>query len=352
MRTVEVNASRRYPVRIGSGLLSDPDGELVRMLSGRTAAVVSDDTVYGLYGGRLERRLSEAGVRTERFVFPHGEQSKNLAVYGQLLESLCAARMTRNDVVLAVGGGVTGDLAGFAAATYQRGIGLIQIPTTLLAAVDSSVGGKTAVNLGNGKNQAGAFYQPSLVLCDTDTFRTLPEEEYRNGCAEVIKYGMIGGKDLFDRIASLPVRDRFEEIVGECVSLKRDFVESDERDTGARRMLNFGHTVGHAVEACSGYTAPHGSAVAIGMAVVTKAAAAFGICQEGVYGSLRELLERYGLPAETDYSAAQLFRAAMTDKKRNGSTITIVVPEDAGSCALLEIPEEGLMDWIKAGGVK
>lgn len=220
----------------------------------------------GLYAARLEASLTRAGFRVVTFTYPGGEHCKTLATYTALLDFLAAHRLSRSDLIVALGGGVTGDLAGFAAATYQRGIPFVQVPTTLLAAVDSSVGGKTAVNLDSGKNQVGCFYQPSLVLCDPDTLRTLPPEEYRNGCAEVIKYAVLRSAPFFDELRAQPVSAQVGHVIATCVGMKRDLVVADEFDRGSRQLLNLGHTFGHAVEACSGYTVPHGCGVAIGMA--------------------------------------------------------------------------------------
>ena len=182
------------------------------------------------------------------FPYPGGEHCKTLATYAALLDFLAAHRLSRSDLIVALGGGVTGDLAGFAAATYQRGIPFVQVPTTLLAAVDSSVGGKTAVNLASGKNQVGCFYQPSLVLCDPDTLRTLPPEEYRNGCAEVIKYAVLRSEPFFSELRTAPVSAQVEHVIATCVSMKRDLVAADEFDRGSRQLLNLGHSFGHAVE--------------------------------------------------------------------------------------------------------
>lgn len=349
MKTINVNASRKYDVRIGAGMLTAVSTE---KLSGRTVMVVSDDTVASLYGERLNALLKQADCRVLDFTFPHGEQSKTLSTYEKLTEEMCREGMTRSDLLIALGGGVTGDLTGFAAATYRRGIDFLQIPTTLLAAVDSSVGGKTGVDLKMGKNQIGAFYQPCSVLCDTDTLKTLPEEEYENGCAEVIKYAMIGNRSLYDSIKETPVKNQYEEVIGTCVAMKRDIVEKDEFDTGMRMLLNFGHTVGHAVETCSGYSIPHGKAVAIGMAVITKAAAAKGRCSQEVYDSLISLLEKYGLPVQTSYPAEMLSAAMMGDKKASGDSITFIIPKETGRCVTENVPKEDVPDWLHAGGIE
>ena len=244
MRAVSISASHPYEVRIGSGLLSDLGAQLRGLFAApRSVMVVSDDTVSALYGPAAERSLRDAGFCPERFVFPHGERSKTLSTYAALQQALLTAGFTRSDLIVALGGGVAGDLAGFAAATYQRGIPYVQVPTTLLSAVDSSVGGKTAVNLPGGKNQVGAFHQPALVLCDPDLLHSLPPQEYQNGCGELVKYAMLSGDPLYSALLSEPVSRLPEQVISACVEIKRDFVQSDEWDTGCRRLLNFGHTV-------------------------------------------------------------------------------------------------------------
>ena len=295
---------------------------------------------------QVNESLEKAGIKTGSFVFIHGEGSKSMAVYEEILEFLCDSYMTRNDLLIALGGGVTGDLTGFAAATYQRGIRFVQIPTTLLAAVDSSVGGKTAVNLKAGKNQAGCFYQPSLVICDTGTLDTLPEEEYRNGCAEVIKYAMIGDRQFFDDLSGKHVRKWQEDVIAKCVSMKRDIVMEDEFDTGRRMLLNFGHTLGHGAEKLSGYQIPHGFGVAMGMSTITKAAERNGICIAGTSDELDRVLEQYGLPTEIPFPADKIYEAARSDKKNTGDMIRIIVPEEKGRCVIKTIPAAELRNWI------
>lgn len=349
MTTVTVRASRPYEVTIGRGLLDTVGRQAAGQWKGRSAAVVSDSTVAPLYLNRVKDSLERAGFRVHSFVFPAGEDQKNGGTYLKLLEFLAARRLTRADGLIALGGGVVGDLAGFAAATFLRGIGFLQLPTTLLAAVDSSVGGKTAIDLTNGKNLAGAFYQPQAVLCDLDTLDTLPAAVFADGCAEVIKYGMIGDPALLARLETVDFRADPEELVARCVAQKRDLVEQDEFDTGARQLLNLGHTLGHGVEACSGYTVSHGRAVAIGMTLVTRAAVAFGRCPAEVLPRLRRLLERYGLPDATAYSAQALYEKTLSDKKRSGDTISLVVPIAWGASQLVRIPVSELPAWIERG---
>jgi 3-dehydroquinate synthase len=232
-----------------------------------------------------------------------------------------------------------GDLAGFAASCYMRGIRFVQIPTTLLAAVDSSVGGKTGVNLSHGKNLAGAFWQPSIVICDYSLFRSLPEEELLSGLAEVIKYGVIADEDLFDVVlssdlCSLFENDLLEDIIGKCVAIKSEIVSEDERDEGSRQILNFGHTLGHAIEKCSKYEIPHGHAVAIGMLYITRIATQLGITQAGCIAQIEHILKKYKFTLSCGYSAEQLYEAALSDKKRQGDFITLILPERIGSCRL------------------
>ena len=350
MKTVHIDASRSYDVRIGRGLLDDCGRQIAERVRCASAAVVADDTVYALYGERVCASLEAAGVRTVCYVFPHGEKSKNLLEYAKILNFLAENRVTRADALIALGGGVTGDLGGFAAATYLRGIPFVQLPTTLLAAVDSSVGGKTAVDLPAGKNLAGAFYQPELVLCDLDTLDSLPREIFLDGCAEVIKYAVLGSRELFALLADSPSGKGLEEVTARCVEMKRDFVQSDELDRGARQMLNLGHTFGHAVEASSRFTLSHGKSVAIGMAMILRAACSRGLCSAETRDAVIALLQRYGLPTECPYPADMLLGALSADKKIFGTRLNLVVPTDIGACRLLPVGVDELSGWLRDGG--
>lgn len=352
MTTIHVAASRAYDVAIEQGLLSRLGLMAAELLSSRRAAVISDDAVFPLYGALAERSLQDAGFQAEHFVFPHGEQQKNLNTYGQALNFLCDHRFTRSDLIVALGGGVVGDLAGFTAATYQRGVAYIQVPTTLLSMVDSSVGGKTAVDLDSGKNQAGCFYQPSLVLCDPALLASLPEAEYRAGCAEVIKTAVLFSPELFQKLTEAPVREQFESVIAACVGMKRDVVENDEFDRGQRALLNLGHTIGHAVEACSNFTILHGEGVAIGMAAITRAAVEKGICDPALLPQVLDILQKYGLPTEVPYPLADIQKAAEADKKRSGSVTNFVVPEALGQCRVEPVPAGEVAGWLKAGGIR
>ena len=291
----------------------------------------------------MEESLKSAGFSVVSYVFPAGEESKNGQVFLDLLNFLAENRLTRSDLIVALGGGVVGDLAGFAAASYLRGIRFLQVPTTLLAAVDSSVGGKTAIDLPAGKNLAGAFCQPSLVLCDTDTLNSLPTDIFRDGCAEVIKYGVLYDPKLFAHLEEKGLAFDREAVITRCVELKRDVVMEDEFDTGARMKLNLGHTVGHGVEAKSRFALSHGKAVAIGMAIVSRASNC------GDTPRILALLEKFGLPTRTDYSADDLFTYTLSHKKRSGGTVNLIIPRAIGDCAIVPTKVESLKFFIQAG---
>ena len=261
--------------------------------SEKKLCIVTDSRVDELYGAQVAELLEGKCRKIVKYAFPAGEENKNLETVKDVYRYLIEEGFDRKDMLLALGGGVTGDLAGFAAATYQRGMGFAQIPTTLLAAVDSSVGGKTAVDLPTGKNQAGSFYQPCIVICDPNTLETLHEEQYRCGCAEIIKYSMLGNAAFFEELYKTPVREQYEHVIEVCVQMKRDIVGADEYDLGRRRTLNLGHTFGHAVEQCSDFSLLHGEAVAIGMATVTRAAVKRGICGEETLTRLLDILYPY-----------------------------------------------------------
>lgn len=352
MKIVQVQASRSYEVRIGQGLLQEAGAHLRQVTKAGTAAILAGDNVFPLYGEKLIASLRAAGFDVVWHVIPHGERSKNLETYGEVLRFLADKHLSRSDVLIALGGGVTGDLAGFAASTYQRGMGFVQMPTTLLAAVDSSVGGKTAIDLPGGKNQVGSFYQPALVLCDIDTLDTLPEDEFRCGCAEVIKYGVLGNDAFFEELRAVPIRQQLEHVIQTCVEMKRDIVREDEFDRGLRQLLNLGHSFGHAVEACSGFTVLHGQAVAIGMAVIARAAAARGICTVETAERLLSLLRQYGLPTEARYPLADMVQAVRTDKKSSGGSINLIIPETIGRCRIQPVPLAQVGDWMQLGGIR
>ena len=343
MKIVTVNASTKYEVKIGSGLLPTLGAEVAAVVRGRTAVIVSDSNVWPLYGNIVQNSLEITGFSVLSYVFPAGESSKNGNTYLSLMNFLAENRITRGDCLIALGGGVVGDLTGFAAATYLRGIAYIQVPTTLLAAVDSSVGGKTAIDLERGKNLAGAFYQPKLVLCDIDTLNTLADDIFRDGCAEVIKYAVLYDTKLFAHLQDKGLSFDREAVITRCVELKRDVVAEDEFDTGARMKLNLGHTIGHGIEKASNYEISHGKAVAIGMAIVCKAGNA------GVYAKIKDILVQFGLPTVTNFDCNTLFEAALSDKKRSGDTVNLIVPKGIGNCVIQPTSIENLKTFIQEG---
>ncbi len=341
MKTVTVAASRTYDIKIGPGLLQTLGQEVSALGKAKKVAIVSDSTVFPLYGSAVKAALAD--FETCEFVFPAGEKSKNPAVYLELLSFLAENRLTRSDILVALGGGVVGDLAGFAAATYLRGIPFVQVPTTLLAAVDSSVGGKTAIDLPAGKNLVGAFWQPSLVLCDTDTLASLPLEIFQDGCAEVIKYAVLYDPSLFSALEASGLAFDREDIIARCVSHKRNVVMADEFDTGERMKLNLGHTLGHGIEAGSDFAISHGKAVAIGMALVARA------CNCPDKDRILALLAQFGLPTATDMAPELLLSHALSDKKRTGGTVNLILPYAIGDCRIVPTPVEDLKPFIQAG---
>lgn len=348
MKTVTVNASKSYNILIEKGLLSDVGYHIKNTLGTPKLCIVTDDTVDALYSKTVERSLLLCGFSFVKFVISHGEASKNATNLISLLEFLANNRLTRDDAIIALGGGVVGDLAGFAAGIYLRGIRFIQIPTTLLAAVDSSVGGKTAIDLDAGKNLAGVFHQPSLVLCDPNTLNTLSDEIFSDGCAEVIKYGIINDLELL-KLLEADIKENIEAIIERCVINKARIVELDEYDNGTRQLLNLGHTLGHAIELCSGLTVSHGRAVAIGTVIATKIAISQGLCPTDDLDKVINIFKRAGLPTECSYSARELTKIATTDKKRFGDSINLILPYGIGNCKSYRVDVCELESLIEKG---
>lgn len=337
MEIIKVPASKEYEVLIGNGILSTLGERCVNLLGKSKAVIVTDSNVAPLWLGKTKQSLEDAGIETFTYIFPAGEESKNKETLFELLEFMAENKLTRSDFAVALGGGVTGDMTGLAASLYLRGIPFVQVPTTLLAAVDSSVGGKTAVNLTAGKNLMGAFYQPSLVLCDTDTLGTLSAEIFADGMAEVIKYGVIFDKELFDTVKGGNISDKLERIIARCVELKRDVVAKDEFDKGERQLLNFGHTMAHSIEKCSNFEISHGSAVAIGMVIAAKAGNALGWSDDDCTDEIINANKNNSLPCECSFSPAELAQAALSDKKRAGDSIAFVAPRKIGECYLKKV---------------
>ena len=333
---------RTYPIHIGSGMLDCLGTHVLEALGEISVAVVTDDNVAPLYLDRAVQSLEAAGMRVCAVILPHGETTKCLDQLARLYDFLCENRITRKDAVVALGGGVIGDLTGLAAATFLRGVHFIQVPTTLLAQVDSSVGGKVAVDLPQGKNLVGAFYQPEFVLVDPTTLNTLTDEYWRDGLGEVVKYGCIGDSALFTLLENCAPGGRkklmahIDEILQHCIQAKADVVAQDERDTGLRMTLNFGHTIAHAVETCQHYTGlRHGEAVALGMHVMTRLTEQKGMTAPGTADRLDALLRQLDMPMELPaIPEADLIAAMGMDKKSMGKALRVIVLDEIGKCRI------------------
>ena len=315
----------------------------------KTAVVVTDSNVDRLYGDRFVRSLEGEYARVERIVFPAGEKSKTLETYTELVRGFAALGLMRSDVAYALGGGVVGDLTGFAAATYMRGIDFIQVPTTLLAMVDSSIGGKTGVDIPEGKNLVGAFHLPKRIIRDVKFLETLPEKEMKNGLAEMIKTAALFDKEMFselEHLAALAPLERLaslEKLVDRCAAWKQKIVDEDFKEGGKRKLLNLGHTFGHAIEAASEFLLGHGECVAIGMRIVGKDVP-----------EIDKILNLYGFPQVKDVfvpplclSVAKIQELLASDKKRSGDTITLIVPRKIGECDLVETPMTEIGNWLR-----
>ena len=345
---ITVKASGTYDILINKGGLSGIGQALKERFKPCTIAILSDDKVFPLYGKVVTDAIKAAGFSTVSHVIPNGEQSKTLAGVTAFIDRMVQAQVTRTDMVLALGGGVVGDMAGFAAAIYLRGIPYIQVPTTLLAAVDSSVGGKTAVDISAGKNLVGAFHQPALVYLDTETLNTLDAAVMRDGFAEVIKYGIILDSKLFDTV-SKPGSFDLTSVIARCIEIKRDIVEQDEFDKGLRGLLNLGHTFGHAIEKLSDFTITHGSAVARGMIIAAKVARVYGFTD--YTDIITKVVKDYGFDTDCPFRADELYSVILSDKKRSGADITLVLPKQIGASTLEKMPALQVLELMKKAGL-
>lgn len=346
-RKVTVKGVKKpYEIIIGNDILDIVPDKIKELSKAKTVVVITDDNVDKLYSQRVLELLQDAGLNALKFVFPHGEKHKTMETICSILEFMAENNVTRSDLVVALGGGIVGDVSGFAAASYLRGIDFIQLPTTYLAAIDSSVGGKTGVNLKSGKNLAGAFYQPRLVVCDTKTFETLPKENFTEGVSEAIKYGVICDRELFDMLSENNGID-LESVIERCVSIKAEIVAVDEFDTGQRQLLNLGHTIGHAIEKATDFKISHGIGVGIGMAIISKISDCLGWSKEDTYTPIIKCLENNGIPTSIQVENEELLQAMVKDKKRNGDTINLVIPEKIGKCVLKSVAVSELEDVLK-----
>lgn len=359
MQKLTMHTSRIYDILMDEGLLTSAADYITAVLPPantedggrkRKCCIVCDRTVYDLYGksGKpLQNGLINAGYEVGYYAFPAGEESKTLRMVSGICGFMAENHFTREDFVIALGGGVCGDVAGFAASIYMRGVPYVQIPTTLLAMADSSIGGKTGVNTEAGKNMIGTFWQPHLVIIDPKVLETLEEAELLNGLAEIIKAGFIADGTIFDVIS-----EGLPGAIFKAIQVKQQIVEEDERESGRRRLLNFGHTIGHALEKCSGYSIPHGCAVMNGMYLTALAAEDMGWSSEPASGLIKNVIDAFAYPIYKDYSASELAEAAASDKKCVSDNIVIVYPDRPGCCVMKELPVSKLTDFIARGLAK
>ena len=349
MPVVTINTSICYDVLIEKGCLAQSGALCAQVFEPKhsRAAIITDDTVASLYLNKVKASLEQAGFSTASMSFPHGEDSKSHDTLFRVYDFLIENQFTRSDFIVALGGGVVGDLSGFAAATYLRGIPFVQIPTTFLAAIDSSVGGKTAVNISAGKNLIGAFHQPSLVICDPEVFSTLTPEIFADGCAEMIKYAMLESEDFLQLLETCDISQHIEDITARCVENKRRIVEEDEHDKGIRMVLNYGHTLGHAIEKVTNHKISHGQGVAMGMDAITKLGIHLGICDKNLLSRLDMLLKKYHLPQEYQGNFGALVETCLQDKKRAGSKIRLIFVAEAGKPQILPMDVEEFSALIR-----
>jgi 3-dehydroquinate synthase len=345
MKTVDVNTGHKYSVIIERGLLKNA-GKLIGEISkAKKVAVITDTTVSKLYASTLLDSLVEAGFEPFLYDFGAGETSKNHNTLLEIYSFLVRCDFNRSSLIIALGGGVVGDVAGYAAATYMRGIQFVQIPTTLLAQIDSSVGGKTGVDLNEGKNLVGAFWQPELVICDPDVLSTLSPRIFADGMAEAIKYGCIRNSTLFDEINNNSYD--IENLIETCVDIKRDVVQNDEREAGERMLLNFGHTLGHAIEVLGGYSNfSHGEAIGLGMLMMSKSSEKHSLTESGTTAKIEAILKQNNLPTECIYKPKDIQATAIHDKKRAGSKLNIILIKKIGEGFIHTINANELIDFL------
>ncbi len=342
VKKIRVAGQTGYDVIIGSQILSDTGAYLRGLFSPCKVAVITDDIVDGLYSDALIQSLKAQGFEVIKYVFENGEKSKNIGLYAQILEFLAQNGMTRSDKIIALGGGVVGDLAGFVASTYLRGIAYVQIPTTLLAQIDSSVGGKTGVDLKEGKNLVGAIYRPCLVLCDIDLLNTLPNEVLACGKGELAKYAILDSAvyELVMNSATL------KDLVFACVSYKAKIVDLDEREIGLRMLLNLGHTPAHAIERLSGYTISHGIAVAMGLEIILCVSKKRGYIDQTTFSKMKAVINALVGRVDCPYDLTAIIENMGSDKKRAGDDINLVLPHAVGDCQIEKIPFNRLIEYF------
>lgn len=348
MKRLTVKVTDSYDILIERGLI-DSSGELIKnALPAKKVTLVSDTNVYKLYGNRVRNSLEAVGYEVYTYIFEAGEASKKTATVVDMVEFMADKGLTRNDGVVALGGGVCGDMAGFAAAIYLRGVKFVQIPTSLLAQVDSSVGGKTAVDLPQGKNLCGVFHQPSLVIIDPDVLDTLDDHYFSDGMGEVIKYGCIKSLSLFERLENENPKDFIEDLIYECVDIKRQVVENDEKEHGERALLNFGHTCGHAIEKLWNFeTVSHGEAVGIGMVMIAEAGEYIGVTKPGTRDRIIKVLEKNNMKISDTHTMAEIVGAMSADKKRTGTAINFAMLSEIGDSFIKAVKNEKISEMFR-----
>ena len=352
MKILEVKTGRQYQVVMDRGIIKDCGVYISKISKAQKVMVVTDSNVAPIYYETVRKSLEKNGFKVYKFVFEAGEQSKSLTTVQNIYNELADNSFSRSDLIVALGGGVTGDTAGFVAATYLRGIEFVQIPTSLLAQVDSSIGGKTGVDIKQGKNLIGAFWQPSLVLIDIDTLNTLPKMFFEDGMGEVIKYGCIKSESLFKKLENENILDIIEDVIYECVDIKRQVVENDEKESGERMLLNFGHTFAHSLEKIYNYTTiTHGQAVAIGIILISKATENNNITEKGTTKRIEKLLKKYNLPTRDINSLQNIVENSFTDKKSSGDYINIVIVDKIGNSFTKKILKTELYNFCTLKGV-
>lgn len=331
-----------YNILIEKGLLDNLGKAIKDIYKGKKVFIITDENVNGAYGQRAEESLQEAGFDTKTLVLKPGEETKNFNTLPIIYDALLDFKLTRKDLIITLGGGVIGDLGGFAAASFLRGVPFVQVPTSLLAQVDSSVGGKVAVDLKRGKNLVGNFYQPKSVIIDPEVLNTLTDKFFKDGMGEVIKYGCIRDKDLFLKLKDLKSREEvmehIEDIVYTCCNIKRQVVENDEKDLGERMILNFGHTLGHAIETYYNFTEySHGEAISIGMYNITLKSEELGITKKGTSEQIKEILINHGLPYEVDLEDNKaVVETISLDKKNLGKVLKVILLKDIGDSIIYD----------------
>lgn len=348
MKIINVNTKIPYNIIIETGILNR-SGELLKSITNaKRVCIVSDSNVSKLYAETVKDSLVSSGFSTSLFTFKAGETSKHLSTINDMYSFFCKNSLTRTDLVLALGGGVTGDMAGFAAATYLRGIDYIQVPTSLLAQIDSSAGGKTGVDIEYGKNLVGAFHQPKVVIIDPSSLSTLSDHYFYDGLAEAIKCGCIKSHSLFKRIENESPKNFIEDLIYECVNIKTQIVEKDEFESSERMLLNFGHTIGHSIEKIYNYEKySHGQAVSIGMSLITKASEKQKLSYPGTYKRLTSVLKKYNLPTTDDCALTDIVKYAGMDKKSTGSSINLILMKEIGKSFIYPIKKSELSDFLE-----